>query len=392
MGKSRSLRDHDDHEWRDNDFTNNHDAAYTGEYSAEYSEVSPAYTDDYSAAYPATGEYSGEYLAESGEDRALAPSLGGANLPALAPEPETGPVLIPGTGVSMGAPFIQRRERPLTMRIAILTLMTCITVTGLFAVTPLSANADNSLSSFEALSGVVLLSHQVRYFWYVAQTGDSPENLAARFNVQVGGIYELNNLYAGQELAIGKAYKVPQDPTYGASFRPASLNTGGGDYGQTVFGSEWYNSYAGAPTPEGICGPDGHGNFMAYGFKAPNWGAYWVRGFSWYHDGVDLAAQQGNPIHAVQAGQVIWAGFDATNGFGWAVKINHCYHVSTIYGHMMAITVKVGQNVEQGDVIGYEGSTGWSTGPHLHMSVYWNNVAVNPMFFYADIYHITHNV
>jgi murein DD-endopeptidase MepM/ murein hydrolase activator NlpD len=58
----------------------------------------------------------------------------------------------------------------------------------------------------------------------------------------------------------------------------------------------------------------------------------------------------------------------------------------------LAPGLKAGDNVSQGDVIGYEGSTGWSTGPHLHISIMWNNVPIDPMLFYADIYHITHDV
>ena len=397
MSKSRPLRDYSDD--ADN-YTNNHDAfaegesaeysaEYSSQYSAEYSQYGPAadgyagYSGDYSAAYPAADDMN--------DSRALvATPAEGANLPSEQLAGETGPVVIPGTGLSMGNPFIKRRERPLTMRIAILTITACVIVTGLFAATPLTGSATGAVSSFEALSGVVVWHKQPGFFWYTAQAGDTPEGLAQRFNVQVGGIYEMNGLDSGQELAIGKSYKIPEDPSYGAGYRPPQVYTGGGAYGQTTFGNEWYNSFAGAPGPEAICGVDGHGSYLGYDFVGPNPGSSWVRGFSWYHDGVDIAAPQGNPIHAAQAGQVIWAGFDATNGFGWSVKINHCYHVSTLYGHMMRIIVKDGENVEAGQIIGYEGSTGWSTGPHLHISVMWNNVTINPMLFYSSVYAITH--
>lgn len=343
--------------------------------------------------------YSDEY---SAYDRALAPREE-LNAPAPFVEaPETGPVVIPGTGVSMGSPFIRRRARPLTMRLAVVTLVAALIVTGLVSVTPLGASAQPSVSSFEALSGAIVLSNKPGYFWYTAQWNDTPEKLATNFNVKVGGIFQMNNLCPGQELTVGKQYKIPTDPNYGATYEQQLKSSGQcgainptGYSGQTVFGTNWWNSYAGPNgTAEGRCSPAHGPSYMDFKFISPNWNSNWVRGFSFFHDGVDMAAPQGNPIHAVQDGQVIWAGYDGTNGFGWSVVINHCYHVSTLYGHMMGLAhgLRAGDNVSQGDVIGYEGNTGWSTGPHLHISIDWNNVPVNPMLFYADPYHITHYV
>ena len=390
MGRNR----HDQHDTgdqrRDDEWE---DSAYRGaahQDSAEYD----AYDDD---EYDDSAEYSTQYSAEY-PSRGLA--LRDADqTPALHEDAQkTGPVLIPGTGISMGELFIKRRERPLTMRIAVLTLLAVMIVTGLVSVTPLGASAQPSVSSFEALSGAVVLGSQPGYFWYTARWNDTPEQLAKQFNVQIGGIFQMNGLCPGQELQVGKQYKIPTNSQYGSNYASQqSAQCGGrnpaGYYGQTIFGTTWYNSYAGAPTEEGRCSPT-YGSYRDFKFISPNWNSNWVRGFSFFHDGVDISAPQGNPIHAVQDGQVIWAGYDGTNGFGWSVVINHCYHVSTLYGHMMGLApgLKAGDNVSQGDVIGYEGSTGWSTGPHLHISIDWNNVAIDPMLFYADVYHITHDV
>ena len=95
------------------------------------------------------------------------------------------------------------------------------------------------------------------------------------------------------------------------------------------------------------------------------------------HTGIDLAAPYGTPVMAADSGQVIWAGWD-WSGLGWAVKINHGYFIATIYGHLDHFIVKVGQNVTRGQVIGYEGSTGASTGPHVHFMVLVNNMWVDP--------------
>jgi len=98
------------------------------------------------------------------------------------------------------------------------------------------------------------------------------------------------------------------------------------------------------------------------------------------HTGIDLAAPYGTPIMAADTGQVIWVGWD-WSGLGWAVKINHGNYIATIYGHMDHFIVKVGQNVTKGQIIGYEGSTGASTGPHVHFMVLLHNVWVNPQLY-----------
>ena len=326
--------------------------------------------------------------------------------PAAYGEPETGPTLIPGTGVSMGLPFIKRRARPLTMRLATLALVVAMIVTGLISTAPLGVAGQPGVSSFEALSGAVVLTTNTSndYFWYTARLNDTIEQVAAMFHVQIGGILEMNGLCPndGDVLEIGKAYKIPKNSEYGADYAnhvPVACTTNGplagyGYYGQTTFGTNWWNSYAGIHTEEGKCSSAYGPNYLDFKFISPNWNSYWVRGFTFFHDGVDIAAPQGNPVHAVQDGQIIWAGYDATNGFGWSVVINHCFHVSSLYGHMMGLApgIKAGVNVTQGEVLGYEGMTGWATGPHVHLSVMWNNVPINPMLFYTDIYHLTHYV
>jgi murein DD-endopeptidase MepM/ murein hydrolase activator NlpD len=127
---------------------------------------------------------------------------------------------------------------------------------------------------------------------------------------------------------------------------------------------------------------------------APNPNSYWVRGFRWYHDGVDISttfspppgpvpiSTGSNPIHAAQAGEVIWAGWDV-GGLGYSVKLNNCYGIATVYGHMEALNVKAGDYVEAGQTVGLEGSTGWSTGPHLHFMVEVNNVPQDPAAYYG---------
>ncbi|MDE2560669.1 MAG: M23 family metallopeptidase [Sphingomonadales bacterium] len=95
------------------------------------------------------------------------------------------------------------------------------------------------------------------------------------------------------------------------------------------------------------------------------------------HSGVDLAAPSGTPIVATAAGDVGFAGWDG--GYGLLVAVNSAGGLQTRYAHMSHLNVAAGQHVAVGDVIGYVGSTGLSTGPHLHYEVRINGRAVRPM-------------
>lgn len=98
------------------------------------------------------------------------------------------------------------------------------------------------------------------------------------------------------------------------------------------------------------------------------------------HTGIDLATAYGNPVMASDSGQVIWVGWD-WSGLGNAVKINHGRYIATVYGHLASYIVHVGQNVNKGDVVAYEGSTGASSGPHVHFMVVDNNHFKDPTLY-----------
>ena len=95
------------------------------------------------------------------------------------------------------------------------------------------------------------------------------------------------------------------------------------------------------------------------------------------HLGVDWGAKRGTPLYAVAKGRVIYAGW--MRGYGKVVKIDHGAGFVTLYAHQSRIKVRRGSYVKKGQVIGYVGSTGRSTGPHLHFGLYRNGRAVNPL-------------
>jgi murein DD-endopeptidase MepM/ murein hydrolase activator NlpD len=100
-----------------------------------------------------------------------------------------------------------------------------------------------------------------------------------------------------------------------------------------------------------------------------------------FHGGIDLAAASGEPVYATQAGVVMFSG--AYGGYGNVVVLNHGNALFTLYGHNSQLLVKAGEMVYRGQVISKVGSTGRSTGPHLHFEVHHNGQYVNPVTYLA---------
>jgi len=99
--------------------------------------------------------------------------------------------------------------------------------------------------------------------------------------------------------------------------------------------------------------------------------------YHWGHSGLDVGDKIGNPIYAAEAGKVERSGW--SNGYGYNVVINHGNGIKTVYGHASELLVKAGDTVARGQTIALIGSTGWSTGPHLHFEVRVNEVRQNPL-------------
>ncbi|MCL4397763.1 M23 family metallopeptidase [Patescibacteria group bacterium] len=105
-----------------------------------------------------------------------------------------------------------------------------------------------------------------------------------------------------------------------------------------------------------------------------------TRGFSWFHTGADLAAPTGTQVRAIMTGTVVAVNHELF-GYGNHIIIDHAEGLESLYGHLSRTEVEPGQKVNAGEEIGLSGSTGFSTGPHLHLEIHQNGQLINP----ADI-------
>ena len=167
-------------------------------------------------------------------------------------------------------------------------------------------------------------------------------------------------LTKGQTLTLPDA-KIPQPVV---AVNPYSVPEQNGGYDVTAYGF----------IPNAKEGVIGSGRF-----SWPTVSHYVSQYFSYYHPALDIAIP--GPIFAADSGVVVRSGWWA-GGYGFAIQIDHRNGYVTTYAHMSRLDVKVGQNVKRSQVIGMMGSTGRSTGPHVHFSIQKNGKYLNPIEFY----------
>jgi murein DD-endopeptidase MepM/ murein hydrolase activator NlpD len=98
-----------------------------------------------------------------------------------------------------------------------------------------------------------------------------------------------------------------------------------------------------------------------------------------FHAGLDISADRGTPVHATADGTVQLAAYDGN--YGNCIEIAHGYGIATRFGHLSGYAVRAGQRIKRGDIIGYVGATGRTTGPHLHYEILLNGQPINPLKF-----------
>lgn len=169
-------------------------------------------------------------------------------------------------------------------------------------------------------------------------------------------------------ISIGPQWVQPGEARY------AQRSTVGGNAAVVVFSRSPTPAFAGAHRgallPAGM--PVAARLSSAFGMRR-----HPIRGDLRVHSGVDLAAAYGSPVVATADGVIGSAGW--SGGYGLLVAISHGDGVQTRYGHLSRLNVAAGQEIRRGDVIGFVGSTGQSTGPHVHYEVRVDGVATDPL-------------
>ena len=180
--------------------------------------------------------------------------------------------------------------------------------------------------------------------YHTVQAGDSLDSLAERYNSSASHISIVNELFS-DTLAVNSKLFIP-----GA--RMDWVNR------QEINGDLFIWPCSGYLT-------------SLYGYRSSPF-----TGVRQFHSGIDIGAPTGTPVRAAMAGRVSFVGYDDT--FGNYIVINHHSGYRTLYAHLSVTRVRAGSYVANGERIGDVGSTGLSTGPHLHFTVYKNGVTVNP--------------
>lgn len=182
---------------------------------------------------------------------------------------------------------------------------------------------------------------------YTTKGGDGVQSVAEKFGVDAGKLASVNSVGASAEFSAGETLFVPD-----AKMDAASLSEINGDLFKKPIHAKWYRS-------------------SSFGWRSNPF-----TGARTYHSGIDMACSRGTSIYAAMAGTVTATGFSPV--YGNYVIVTHHSGYKTLYGHMDSILCARGQAVNSETRIGKVGSTGMSTGPHLHFTVYKNSVAVNP--------------
>ncbi|MBR1722353.1 MAG: M23 family metallopeptidase [Treponema sp.] len=179
------------------------------------------------------------------------------------------------------------------------------------------------------------------------KTGETLNALSVKYHVSVEEILDANDL-ASETLVMGADLFIP-----GAKMDASSLKKAMGELFVYPIAASWRLTSRFGPRKDPFTG------------VASN------------HTGIDMACPTGTPIRAAMSGTVVFVGW--SNIFGNYVIINHGNGYQTLYGHMSKVLAKKGQSVDQSTRIGLVGSTGYSTGPHLHFTVYKNGKLVDPL-------------
>jgi murein DD-endopeptidase MepM/ murein hydrolase activator NlpD len=211
-------------------------------------------------------------------------------------------------------------------------------------------SANNLKRGAKLNEGDILVILPISGVEYTVQKGDTIQTIAKKNKGDVSDILEFNDMDQSDKLSIGDKIFIPNGETAVESDKPIKNPSS-----STAKDIKFYDSNS-----------------------VKNLGGYYINPVPGYrksqgiHDrnAVDLAIGIGTPIHAAASGRVSLARTGYNGGFGTLVIISHPNGTETLYAHMSRLSATTGEEVQQGDIIGYVGSTGHSTGPHLHFEVH----------------------
>jgi LysM repeat protein len=218
--------------------------------------------------------------------------------------------------------------------------------------------------------GMVLNILPVNGVYHTVEAGETVASIAEKYNVDPEVIYnEWNDLEEGQPLEPGMKLVIP-----------------GGTREFLVWQLPKYSNLRGAAAAgAGVCalpsiGLRGYGWFVwpTDGRRISGWTFHDPRNPP--HTGIDIGLRTGDPVYAADNGVVAYAGWNDW-GYGYLIVLDHGNGFQTYYAHLSAIWVVCGQSVYQGTAIGAGGSTGRSSGPHLHFEIRYNGIPQDPLYY-----------
>ncbi|MGC9523528.1 MAG: peptidoglycan DD-metalloendopeptidase family protein [Anaerolineae bacterium] len=222
-------------------------------------------------------------------------------------------------------------------------------------------------------AGLSLAIPPVDGVYHTVVAGETPAAIAEQYEVPVEALYnQWNAIEPGQSLAEGTQLVIPGAVGSDIKWEPDPPEPSAPAVG--VASASW-----------GYCGDTAVSGYGANGWFILPTGSYEVSGWVFRdprnpgHIGLDYRCRLGDPIYAADAGVVVWAGWNG--GYGNLVRVSHGNGFETYYAHFSAYAVGCGDPVAQGQIVGYCGSTGWSTGPHLHYEIRLNGVPQNPKLY-----------
>lgn len=250
--------------------------------------------------------------------------------------------LLPDSGPLGTSADIEEIE-PASDQISLYTVRKGDTLSGIANMFQVSVNTiiwANELKGGVISEGQTLVILPITGVRYTVKSGDTVEKLSSRFNATAEDIYSYNGLAVGTKLSAGAELIIPNGeiPAPAPAPKKVTVKVATGSAGTGYFRH---------PLPGGIKTQGIHG-----------------------HNAIDIGAPTGTPVYAAASGDVIlsrqggWGG-----GYGNYVVVSHPNGTQTLYAHFSSVAVPVGTKVTKGQVVGYVGSTGLSTGPHLHFEV-----------------------